>query len=420
MTKIVIISPDTLPLPLTSDAPEFIEENGNKYSMKDKCSRVTGLGNRAWKITENLATNTDFDVTVLVPDLNYPGKQYIDTTGLNFKIETYSYKAALWNWSQELDRRLKHCDFVIIQTATGVGFKNCSVLPGNVNVIVDGFVPLYTELPCTILSQSTIFKKILWNTFTDHYTGLLLRANCVLYANDRQSYHYEGQFHAIGKLDWSSFTFSPLLKIPYGIDKVEMVKRTEDEHTFRLLWLGPVYPWYKPEKILDVVPHLKNTTIDFIGVRHPRYTNAYNNFFKKFFEPHQDTHNIIIKEDFHTTDLDTPGEIYKEYDAGIVLARDWLEERYASRSRILDMISYGLPVLTNNTNSFFNELNFLNDSLYGITSKTLRKDLTKLEEDKSRLRVSQTSHKILQQRLSWSVIVKDLEEYIRRFSHANG
>ena len=393
--SIILISPDTLPLPLKETAPEKIVENGQSYSLKDKCFRMTGLGKRVWSLATVLAKTNEFDVTILVPNLNYPGKEHIDEEKLLFNIEPYNFKAAAWDWSEELDRRIKGVNFVIVQTAAGVGFKNCSVLPSSVNVIADGFVPIFAELPCTLLGQSSISRKVFWDKFSDQYLKLLLRSNCVLYANDRQYYYYEGQFFAINKLDWKAFKFSPLLKVPLGVDIVDKVKRPKGSK-LKLLWYGPVYPWYKPEKILDAAANLTNTTIDFIGIKHPRYMSSYNKFFKKFFDAVEGARNINIVEDV----CDDHYKLYEEYDAGIVLARDWLEEKYSSRGRVLDMISHGLPVLLNKGNSFFNELSYLPDSIYPITSRTIRKDLADLEENKSILTVSDRSHELLQKNLA--------------------
>jgi len=410
--KVSIISPDTVPLPLKDDPPVIMTENGKEVSVKDKCLRVTGLGKRAWGLAETLSKETDFEVTLLIPDLNTPGMEFVDKSKISFNIEQYNFKAAAWNWSEELDRKLLRSDFVIVQSASGVAFKNCSVLPGSINVIVDGFVPIFAELPCTILGNSTISRKIFWESFIQQYLNLLTRANCVLYATDRQYYYYEGQFFAINKLNWKAFKFSPLLKVPLGVDIVSKVKKESHPQRLQLLWFGPIYPWYRPEKILEIVSDLQNTDIDFVGVKHPRYGNIYNNFFKKFFESNASSRNVTVTEEY----CDDPAELYTHYDAGIVLARDWLEEKYSVRGRILDMVSHGLPVLINENNSLFNELRYIQDSLYPISAQTLRRDLIKYELNKSLLNVSDRSHRLLQKNLSWSAITSPLVEYIRRFS----
>src|SRR5271157_3479365 len=143
--KIAIISQDAIRLPLLPSTPKHKTENGSTFSMKDKCSRATALGQRAQHMAEVLAE--EFDVTVLVPDLNYPGEEYIDGTLLNFKTISYNWFEANWKFSKNLNDILINFDVVIIQTTTGTGFKNVSYLPKDVIVIVDGWVPFLVEFP---------------------------------------------------------------------------------------------------------------------------------------------------------------------------------------------------------------------------------------------------------------------------------
>ena len=410
--RVCIISPDTVPLPLKDNPPEFVTENGQEYLLKDKCLRTTGLGKRAWGLANTLSKENDFEVTLLIPDLNCPKSDLIDKSNLTFGIEQYNFKAAAWGWSEELDNKLLKYDFVIVQSATGTGFKNCSVLPGSINVIMDGFVPIFAELPCSMLGKSSISRKIFWENFRQQYLNLITRTNCTLYATDRQYYYYEGQFFATDKLNWKAFKFSPLLKVPLAVDAVEKVHKENTSTRLKLLWFGPIYPWYRPEKLLEIAGDLKNTDIDFVGVKHPRYANTYNSFFKKFFESNASSYNITVTEEF----CDDPAELYTHYDAGIILAWDWLEEKYSVRGRILDMISHGLPVIINENNSFFNELRYIQDSIYPTTAHTLKRDIQRYETNKSLLTVSDRSHRLLQKNLSWSSVASPLIEYIRRFS----
>lgn len=409
MKNIVIISPDTVPLKLKEVAPRYIVENGVEYSIQDKCTRATVDGIRAWKMAEELSKEKDFRVNLYVPNLNYPGKEYIDDTGLSFNIIPYNFKAALWNWSEELDRRLKGMDFVIVQSTVGAGFQNCAVLPGSVNVIVDGFVPFFAELPCTLLGSSRIYRKIFWNRFFYQYTDLIRRANCVLYVNERQYHYYEGQFFAMGKLDWSSYQFSPLLKVPFGVDTIPRIEKRNTDAALKLLWYGPVYPWYNPEALLSASNDFKNVQIDFTAIVHPRYRKIYNNYFKKYFDEAEDYPNINIKEEY----CDNRADIYSEYDAGIILSRDWIEENYSHRTRVLDMLSHGLPVFLNKGNVLFNELNFINDGLYPISADSIANDLNKIKKED--ITLSEESLDSIRNRLSWNTSLSPLTDYIKKF-----
>jgi hypothetical protein len=80
------------------------------------------------------------------------------------------------------------------------------------------------------------------------------------------------------------------------------------------------------------------------------------------------------------------------------------------------MISHGLPVIINENNSFFNELRYIQDSIYPTTAQTLKRDIMRYETNKSLLTVSDRSHRLLQKNLSWSAVASPLIEYIRRFT----
>jgi len=414
MKKIAILSSDTVPLPLTENYPTTIKEGNKEFETKDKCLRATCTGKRSWRFAEHLSKHANFEVTVFVPDLNMPKKDFIDYSKIDFNIQSYYYKNANWNWSEELDDKLKKFDFVILQSTTGIGFRNCAVLPRTVNVILDGWIPYLAELPCTLLSYRRTYRKLNWTkTFLVQYQDLLRRANCVLYASDRQHYHYEGQFFMIQKLDWHAFKFSPLLKVPYGIDILPKIKTKVDPPSDKLslLWYGPVYPWYYPELLIEQLKNLDNVQLDFVGIIHPRYRKIYYTYYKKFFDEIEKIKNMSIIEDY----CDKPSELFSKYDAGIVIARDWLEEKYAFRTRILEMLSNGLSVILNQRNTLYEELDFLRDMLFPVNPQNIKEDIVNLANDKTKLNITNENIEEMQKILSWENVIAPLIDYIERF-----
>jgi len=414
LKSIVVLSPDTVPLLLKKDAPSEIEINNRRHSIKDKCTRSTAIGIRAWNIARVLASYPDLSVTLLIPDVNFPGRDNIDFERISFDIQPYNLEAASWNWSEELDRKIinRGFNFVVIPSVLGVGFLNCSVLPNNINVILDGYVPVLAELPCSLIGQSNISKKIFWNRFIEQYMALLKRANCILYANDMQLPYYEGQLFSIGKLDWKAYQFSTLLKVPYGIDiNVPLEKTQRKSDNLNLLWYGPVFAWYFPEKLIEIATEIPNLHIDFVALAHPRYSKSYFSFFRKFFSNDM-RHNISVIEEYQDNRFD----IYKDYDAGILLSRDWIEEKYSVRGRILDMISNKLPVITNSANPLFREFREISDSIYPVSLSTLSEDLSNLIKRKSELKVSDESLSYIQRKIGWDKAIYPLLDYVRNFS----
>ena len=410
--KIAIISPDTIPLTLTKDAPESIIFYNRKYSIKDKCTRSTSFGLRCWHIAEVLSQNPEFLVTIFVPSINFPERQNIDFSEIKFDIQPYGLDSATWEWSEELDRKIIQQGFnsVIIPLSYGVGFLNCSVLPNSINVIVDGFSPILAELPCALIGKQNVYKKIYWKRFYEQYVSLLQRANCILYSNDSQASYYEGQLFTLGKLDWRAYQFSPLLKVPYGIKENIISKKEVNSSNFKLLCYGSFKSWYYPEKLIEIASLIPNVSVDFIGVSHPRNNKSYQAYFKKFFA-NQHIKNVSLIEDYN----DDVSTICKEYDAGILLSRDWAEEKYSVRARILEMLSYGLPVLTNKTNPLFFELYNIKDSLYPISIENIEEDILNYRDKKESIKVSDESMKYLQSNFNWNKVIEPLTNYIKIF-----
>jgi hypothetical protein len=411
MKKITILSPDAVPLPLKEDHPEKIKEGSKEFNLKDKCSRVTAPGKRSWRFAEHLSKNSDFEVTLLVPNINFPGHEFIDDTQISFKIKPYNYKAANWEWSEELDGILKHSDFVVLQTTSGTGFQNCAVLPRSVNVILDGWIPFLAELPCVLLSYHRIYRKVNWTKkFLPQYKDVLQRANCILYANTRQHYHYEGQLFMIEKLDWTAFKFSPLLKIPYGIDDVERIKQKPKNGNLSLLWYGPVYPWYNPEILMDKLAGEENIKIDFVGIVHPRYKRIYNNHYKRFFDAIREVSNMSIVENY----CDNTPELFKNDDAGIVISRNWIEEIYSNRCRIIDMAANGLPVIINEGNTLYEDFSFMHNTLLPISTQRIKEDIHDIAEMDD-LAIPDEDFNKMHEVLNWNNVLLPLVDYIRRF-----
>lgn len=402
MKKISIIASDALPLPLKENHSSSIIKNNKEYNIYDKCVNATSQGNRTWAFANILSKN--FEVTVLIPDINYPGKENIDFEKIPFKIASFNYESARLNWSEELDRKLLQSDFVIIQTIDGAGFKNCSVLPGNIHVIVDGYSPLLTQIPIQNLYMHRIQKKIIWDKLISDYTDLLIRSNCVLYSTNSQREYYEGQFFIIGKLGWKAFKFSTLLKIPNGIIIRDKVVKKENKD-INLLWFGSIYPWYNPEILLDIVGGQSNINIDFYGIKHPRFNKYYKNFIEKYEKNIDNFHNINIYENY-INNIDI-----SKYDAAISISNEWVENNYTVRYRLLEMLSHGLPIITNTP--IKNEIPFLNESVKELTLFDIIPFFSNIKKED--FKFPDEEHELLST-ISWENTLYPLIDYIINFS----
>lgn len=405
MKTICILAGDTVPFTLKKDA----QVNKAEYNTYFNACHY---GIRQWKLAEYLSKHSNYDVTLLIPDVYYPQhlleKNAIDLSNVHFKLDQYNYKIASWGWSQELDRKLKKFNFVICPTYNGAGLENCSVLPGEVFVIVDGWSVLPLEYSGRLLSHSKIARKVKWSNFYRIYSDLLIRSNCLLYANDRQRDFYEGLFFGINKLNYNAFQFSPILKIPFGIEKKENIKVSNKEATNKLniLYEGPVSPWDYPEVALKKFFNHDAISIDFVNLEHPRQNKIYNNYFKSSFSCVDDSHNISLCS---STCIDKT-----QYDYQLVISRNWVIDSYIHRPEILDAFASGLPIIVNKIDSIYNEIEFMRKSIVPVKSESIELTLQKLFATKYSVDEQQLQefYKIF----SWDNILSPLYDYINNFS----
>jgi hypothetical protein len=410
MKKIAIISPDAVKLPLLPSAPKYKIENDKKYLTVDKCCRPAALGIRAQRFAEYLADVPDCDVTLFIPNLNHPGDGMIDVKKLKYKISTYNWEQSLWQWSEELDRKLQSYDFVIIQTTAGAGFVNCTVLPSTTNVIVDAWIPFLPEFSVSLLSnKKRVYRKIMWERALPQYESLIRRSNCVICANDRQKSLYEGMFFSIGKLNWRAYKFSPILKIPMGMDSRDKIQQIKKSHKMKLLWYGPIYPWYDPITLIEAVKKNNNIALDFVGVSHPRFKNLYNTYYKDLLDKYSDV--ISIDETYY----DDPTKVFVNYDAGITISKQWVEEYYSHRCRIIDMVSSGLPVITNKGNPIYDENDCLKTAIHAISTIKIEKELENIYNNRDSLLISKEDFDTYKEKFKWENVLSPLIEYIDYF-----
>jgi hypothetical protein len=83
MKKIMIIAPDIVPLTLNVD--KFPEEEKKLITSVYNCKTTAGV--RAWNLAKYLSA--EFDVTLLIPDIYYPGEALVDTSAIKFKLDKY-------------------------------------------------------------------------------------------------------------------------------------------------------------------------------------------------------------------------------------------------------------------------------------------------------------------------------------------
>jgi glycosyltransferase involved in cell wall biosynthesis len=176
-----------------------------------------------------------------------------------------------------------------------------------------------------------------------------------LVANDKQKDLLLGQLSILGytnKLD-------SVTVLPFGLPDKEPVKNRPvlrgtkiNDTDFLLVWGGGIWDWFDPFTLLQALSVIQSQRNDikiyFPGLRPPNPDSQKMTIGEKFLAEANRlrlTGNTVFMND-EWTPYDQRADYLLEADAGISLHYDSLETRFAFRTRMLDYLWAGLPILS--------------------------------------------------------------------------
>ncbi|GAB3909691.1 glycosyltransferase [Kibdelosporangium lantanae] len=207
---------------------------------------------------------------------------------------------------------------------------------------------------------------------TEVLSNQLLRGDFFLCASDRQRHFWLGHLGAIGRLNPTLYDADPSVRsllavAPFGLSSkppertgpgprelVDGIRPTD-----RLaIWAGGIYNWFDPLTLLHAYARLRHTRPDakllFLGMRHPNpdvgemdmasRTRALahrldlvgrNVFFNETWVPYEQRQNWLL-----------------DADCGVTTHFEHVETTFAFRTRVLDYLWTGLPIVTTDGDSF--------------------------------------------------------------------
>ncbi len=193
-------------------------------------------------------------------------------------------------------------------------------------------------------------------------TGLLLRrADYVLCASARQRDLWTGGLYVAGRLSRAGASLSRIGVVPFGHDGTEPrasgralrgVHPGIAEGDRVLLWGGGVWSWLDPATLLRAMARLATTDprvkLVFLGGRHPAGAQTGDRMLRE--APSLAASLGLLDRTVFFHDGWVPYERRAGYllesDLAVCAAPDGLENRFAFRTRLVDAVWAGLPVVT--------------------------------------------------------------------------
>ncbi|WP_043721932.1 glycosyltransferase [Kutzneria sp. 744] len=263
----------------------------------------------------------------------------------------------------------------------------------------------------------------------------LKRGDFFLCASDRQRHFWLGHLAALGRLtpqvyDADPTTRSLIAEVPFGLP-AKPAQRTApaikgvvggiSQQDKVIVWGGGVYNWFDPLTLVHAVDQLRarhdNVRLFFLGMRHPNpevpdmgiagRTRSLaarlglvgtHVFFNEQWVPYADRQNWLL-----------------DGDCGVTTHFEHVETTFAFRTRVLDYLWAGLPIVTTDGDSFADLIRrerlgvVVSPEDPGELSEALERVLYDEEfADGCRERIA-----VVRERYTWDVVLAPLVEFCR-------
>ncbi|WP_182050207.1 glycosyltransferase [Changpingibacter yushuensis] len=322
-------------------------------------AKMAGPAIRAWEMSKRLAV----EHAVRLCSTAGVSKDVSNETFEIFSGDEHTLRA-LTDWA----------DIIIFQ---GFLLESAPWLMSSEKIVVaDIYDPMHLEQLEQARDQGPKGRKNSIDGVTGVLNRQIARADKFLCASDKQRQFWLGQLAAQGRLNANILGTgrvpNDLIAIcPFGLDEVAPV---QTEHAIRgkvpgigmndkvIIWGGGVYNWFDPLSLIEAVSVLKDSHPDvrlyFLGMKHPNpgvpdmevaqqaldlserlgLTNKYV-FFNHDWVPYNERQNYLL-----------------DANVGVSTHFEHIETQFSFRTRILDYLWAGLPIVATRGDSFGNIL----------------------------------------------------------------
>lgn len=237
-------------------------------------------------------------------------------------------------------------------------------------VVVDAYDPMHLEM----LEQGREQPRATWDLLVRSRVALLnhqlVRADLVLCASSRQRSFYLGQLAALGRISPTTYEndleLENLIAIaPFGLEGeppvatrpgVRGVVPGIDGDARILIWGGGVYSWFDPLLLIRAVHALAKrrprTALVFLGTRHPGQEPM--GTVKEAIDLADELgvlgSAVVFNDDW--VPYGERGSFLIEADAGVSTHHAHVETEFSFRTRILDYLWAGLPMVVTEGDTF--------------------------------------------------------------------
>lgn len=190
-------------------------------------------------------------------------------------------------------------------------------------------------------------------------------------ASEKQRDFWLGQLAAMGRINPLTLSRGADLRtlidvVPFGIDppveakspgKIrEKIDALPDDKV--LIWGGGIYDWFDPLSLIQAMGILRDSRpqvkLFFLAIRHPNPNIGFSPIVQKSLDLAEQL-GLLNKTVFFNEDwvpFEERGEYLSDADLGVSIHGEHIESRFSFRTRMLDYIWAGLPIVASEGDSF--------------------------------------------------------------------
>lgn len=312
-------------------------------------SRMAGPAIRAWNMASELSKEHEVKLVSLTR-----------SDAADAPFETHVVPPG----DDRLFRRFERWSDVIVFQGHALEFFK-SLRKSSKYIVADLYAPMYLER----LEQARGLSRREWDDQVRYGAASINEqlAGCdfFLCASERQRHLYLGQLAALGRIEPAAYEDDPTLSrliaiVPFGLSEVpprhtrDVLRGVRDPIVRRdkvILWSGGLYNWFDPKTLISAVARLAkrrpNVRLFFQGTRHPNPGIPEMDIVSES----RDLARSLGVEGTHVLFNDTWVEYedrqnyLKEADVGVSTHYEHVETTFAFRTRILDYLWAGLPMV---------------------------------------------------------------------------
>jgi glycosyltransferase involved in cell wall biosynthesis len=234
-----------------------------------------------------------------------------------------------------------------------------------VPVVVDAYDPYHLEQLEQARPLGEAERRAVVRDCVRSLNTQLARADLVLCATARQRSLWLGHLAALGRINPLTYDRAPDLSrlvavVPFGIPEAPPPERDRavlrrafpaiSDEDVVLIWGGGLYEWFDPallvRAVASVLPEQPRVRLIFLGTRHP--VPGVRTAADAARDAAVETGTLDSAVFFHDgwVPYDERGQWLAAADVGVSTHRDHVETEFSFRTRLLDYLWCGLPVVS--------------------------------------------------------------------------